>query len=273
MENRNSTLQGARIIIKRMEPKKFVAIGDSFFYICTHLEESDHILQKGVLQRIQEKLPFPTELIDLGINGASTEDWLKQAIPQGDFYLILLGTNDWWCHDVPTGTREDFLAGDTSRRAILGNLGRIVKNIREVAPSAPIFLGNPVERGEFVYRFDTANHALPSDLPRFGRTLENVSKAIVENCFGERIYPIDTHSLSGFSVEKAVHFQRLVLNGKIQDVPYPEYENFPYSPSSLIYPYPKEAWYYTYDGLHPTDLGSEKLSEAFLPTMLKILQS
>ncbi|MBQ6563366.1 MAG: SGNH/GDSL hydrolase family protein, partial [Clostridia bacterium] len=86
---------------------RWCAIGDSFTYLNDHLDETLYRLHKGYLSRILDKLPeYPLELMNIGINGSTFQDWVSQPIPEADLYTILLGTNDW--HQLyPLGTGED----------------------------------------------------------------------------------------------------------------------------------------------------------------------
>lgn len=237
---------------------KWCAIGDSFTYLNDHLDETDFRVEKGYLTRTAEKLEFPVQIVNLGINGSSTTDWLDQELVKADFYTILLGTNDWFSKHTPLGDELSFKEKRTG--SILGNLGCIISRIRQVAKKAPIVVMNPVERGDFVYIFDHFNNAHGSYKPENGLFLSEVSKEIYRVVEGEEIYKIDLHGRSGFTPENAVHFKRLNVNGKMTDIPYPDYTMLPYDPKEEEYPYPKEAIYMTYDGLHPSDDGNEILA-------------
>ena len=56
----------------------------------------------------------------------------------------------------------------------------------------------------------------------------------------------------------------------ICDLPYPEYVGLPFDPAGDPYPYPPEAQALTYDGLHPSDEGNERIA-ALLSDALRTL--
>lgn len=240
------------------EVLKWCAIGDSFTYLNDHLEETDFRVEKGYLTHTEEKLEFPVQIVNLGINGSGTCDWLEQKLVKADLYTILLGTNDWFSKHIPLGDELSFQ--EKKPGSILGNLGYIINRIRQLDALAPIVVMNPVERGDFVYIFDRTNNAHGSYEPENGLWLAEVSKEIYRVVQGEEIYKIDLHGRSGFTPQNAVHFKRLNVNGKMLDVPYPDYTTLPYDPKQEEYPYPKEAIDMTYDGLHPSDEGNEILA-------------
>lgn len=130
------------------ETIKWCAIGDSFTYLNDHLDETAYRVKKGYLTRT---CGFFTNLsvINMGMNGSATPDWVHVRLPGADLYTVLLGTNDWH-GGVPLGSREDF----TKKRegTILGNLGVLVSHIRETAPEAALLVMNPVD-GEILSIF------------------------------------------------------------------------------------------------------------------------
>lgn len=244
----------------QQNPISWCAIGDSFTYLDSHLNETGHRLHKGYLTRTLEQLPEGVRLINLGINGSATSDWLAPELPAANFYTILLGTNDWFSRHTPLGTEADFQNGVSG--TILGNLRILIECIRSVSPDAPVFVLNPVERGEFVYLFDPENHAHGSDRPENGLWLKDVAMAIFTCVRGRNIIPIDLHTLCGFTPENAVRFKRVIKSGEIRDLPYEEYRDLPeFNPAADPYPYPEEAVLMTYDGLHPSDEGSQIIAD------------
>ena len=240
--------------------KVWCAIGDSFTYLNDHLDETGYRLHKGYITRTVEKLtPLLGEIsvINHGINGAITQDFLNMRFEPADFYTILLGTNDWFRAIYPAGSQSDF---DQERQGtIVGNLATIIRHIREVSP-CPIFVLNPVERSEFIYILDHGHVDHGSYEAAGGQELKDVARAIYTCVHGDKVYPVDLHGLSGFTPENAVHFQRKRVGGKETDLPYPRYLNVPYDPGKDDYPYPEEAANMTYDGLHPSDKGSDILA-------------
>lgn len=242
-----------------MGAKKLVAIGDSFFYINDHREETGFRLSKGILSRVKDKLYFKVELINVGQNGWKTSDWVANMdnVPVGDIYLIMLGTNDWWS-GLPMGGREDFLAKTIG--TILGDLGFIIAKIKEIAPQAQIYLCNPVERSDFVYIHDYKNNAKGSYEPHCGQALEQIANAIFTYARAEGVVNINTHDKSGITCFNAVKFKRCCSGTSAIDLPYPNYTNSLFDPDNDAYPYPLEAIGTTYDGLHPSDEGSEAIA-------------
>ena len=247
-------------IDQKKNPVTWCAIGDSFTYLDSHLDETDYRLHKGYLTRTLELLPPGVHLINLGINGSATSDWLAPKLPAADFYTILLGTNDWFSRRTPLGSEADFQNGNSG--SILGNLRLLIDCIRSVSPESPIFVMNPVERGEFVYLFDSLNHAHGSDRPENGLWLKDVARQIFTCVRGKNIVPIDLHTRCGFTPENAVHFKRVLRDGKTVDLTYEDYCHAPeFNPDTDPYPYPEEAIYMTYDGLHPSDEGAQIIAE------------
>lgn len=248
-----------------MKERRIIAIGDSFFYLNAHLDETGYRVNKGVLSRLESKFPG-YKIINLGINGASTTAWLDAPIEKGDAYLIMLGTNDWWNDDaLPIGTKRDYLF--RTKGTILGNLGCIVARIKALSPNPLIFLCNPVERGDFVYINDPFNYARGSYEPKNGRTLNEIANAIFADAREAGVVNINTHDVAGFTCLNAVKFKRCYLHGKVVDLPYPTYKQGLYDPEAGIYPYPKEAISMTFDGLHPSDEGAEKLAQVMFEGM------
>lgn len=250
--------------------KIWVAIGDSFTYIDAHIEETGNRIQKGYLTRTREKLPFKTELINIGINGGKTREWREATLPKGDFYTILLGTNDWWAGLYKIGDKEDFLQ-EREEETVLGNLGILVRRIKKINPTAKIFIMNPVERGTFVYVFDWVNHALDSTHKRNGVYLKDVSKAIYECARGENIIPVNLNDRLPFTPENVMKFYRVKKDGKICDLSFEEFHADPFSMKMEIYPYPLEAMRYMCDGLHPNDLGYEMIADILAEEIIKNL--
>ena len=237
--------------------KKWCAIGDSFTYLNDHLDETGYRLHKGYVTRTAEKLEPVMGKIRVdnrGINGAATEEFLDACFEPADFYTILLGTNDWFSHRIPCGTKEDF---DAKRAGtILGNLGCILANIRGVS-SSPVFVMNPVERSDFIYILDHHHIDHGSYAPEAGQKLSDIAAAIYSCVHGEDVHTINLHDKSGFTLENVVKFQRKRVDGVETDLPYPDYISVPYDPDKDEYPYPPEAISMTYDGLHPSDEGAE----------------
>lgn len=252
-----------------MKKITWCAIGDSFTYLNDHLEETGHRLHKGYLTRTKEKLSFPVEIINLGMNGSCTKDWLEQDLVEADFYTILLGTNDWFKNHTPIGTKEDFEQIKTG--SILGNLSDLLQKIRKYNKDATVIVMTPVERGDFIYLLDTTNTSHGSYQAENGIMLCEIAKSIVQVVCGHKIHILDLHSKSEFTPENAVYFKRLRVNGEIKDLSYPDYIGLPYDALIDPYPYPVEAIHITYDGLHPSDQGCEVIADLLAEKINELL--
>ena len=250
-------------------PIRWCAIGDSFTYLNDHLDETGYRLHRGYLSRILDKLPeYPLELINVGINGSSFRDWITQSIPEADIYTVLLGTNDWH-QGRPVGSETDLKKRNAG--TILGCLGILTDRIRSVSPDAPVIGANPVERADFVYLLDPFNHARGSYAPENGVLLKDLSRDILSAYKTLGAEPLDLWGLSGFTQNKLVRFKRVLRNGVYEDLPYPDYIDIPFDPRTDEYPYPPEAVFLTYDGLHPSDEGSEILAKLFAERFRRII--
>lgn len=249
------------------EKKSWCAIGDSFTYLNDHLDECGGRLQTGYLSRVLSKIP-ELSLTNIGINGSTTRDWLTVDIPEADLYSILLGTNDW-ALGIPLGDDEAFSA--RKEGTILGNLGILTDKIRTKNPKAQIFVLNPVERADFVYLFDKENNRHGSYAANEGQWLWEIAEGIFRNCRGEGIYPVNLHDLSGFTQENVVRFKRVPQENGYENLPYPLYTQVTSHPTEEEYPYPPEAIGYTYDGLHPSDEGSEIIAGVLADAIQKVL--
>lgn len=245
---------------------KWCAIGDSFTYLNDHLDETAYRVKEGYLTRTCGYFDN-LSVINIGMNGSSTPDWIRIELPEADLYTVLLGTNDWH-GGVPLGKREDFRL--KKEGTILGNLGLLISHIREKSPEAELLVMNSVERGDFVYILDPLNNAHGSYLPDQGQWLADIAEAIYEICCEEGIPALNLHDLSGFTPENVVRFKRVKTPGGYRNLPYPEYTKYPVCFDEDEYPYPPEAADFTYDGLHPSDKGNEVIA-SLLAARLKML--
>lgn len=243
------------------------AIGDSFTYLNDHLDETGHFVKRGYLTRINDKLP-ELSLINIGINGSTTRDWLTVELPKADVYTILLGTNDWH-QGIRIGTEEDFANGMTG--TILGNLGNLYQRIHAINPAAKVLILTPVARTDFVYLFDYHNNAQGSYASEHGQRLCDVAYGIVSACKAQDIPCVNLYDESGITPENAVHFKRVHTADGDLDLPFPDYLGIPYHPDEDPYPYPPESHALTYDGLHPTDEGNEILATLIADALKAIL--
>ena len=72
-------------------------------------------------------------------------------------------------------------------------------------------------------------------------------------------------------VNRAVKFKRVRTPDGVRDLPYPDYVGLPFDPAADPYPYPPEAQALTYDGLHPSDEGNERLAELLAKSLRQLL--
>ncbi len=252
-----------------MKEIRWCAIGDSFTYLNNHPDETGFRVSKGYLARIREKIPGLC-LNNIGINGSTFQDWILQPIPEADLYTVLLGTNDWH-QGIPMGSETDFCG--RTEGTILGNLGILLDHIRKAAPGACVIVGNPVERTDFVYLLDPENNARGSYAQEKGLALSVLSAEILKCCELEGVATVNCHDMSGFTPENAVRFRRVRRGNHTEDLPYPDYIGVPFSPRNDPYPYPPEAAWMTYDGLHPTDEGCEILACLFAEQIRKAMKN
>lgn len=266
-------MQEIRNLIERnpnREKLVWCAIGDSFTYLNDHLDETDHRVKKGYLSRTQIKCEqrYDMEILNLGINGSVTENFLDVEIPQADLFTILLGTNDW-NEGVPCGSAEDFIL--RKKGTIVGHMGIILDRIHEKNPDARIIVMNPVERGDFVYILDPTNNAHGSYAKQNGQKLKDISDKIfrcADSC--EWVEAIDLHRLSGFKQGNVLHFKKIKVDGEYRNIEYPEYVQYDFDPIEDEYPYPSAAGWMTYDGLHPSDEGNERIASILAEQILMI---
>ena len=245
------------------ERKTWCVIGDSFTFIDNHLEETNYRIKEGYVTKTAKLLSFDVEIINLGINGATTSSFLNMDFPQADFYSIFLGANDWWSVMTPFGDFNDYI--NEKEGSTAGDMGLIIKAIRKAAITAPIFIASPVERGLFVYQFDYYNNALDSTHEKLGKRISDYAKLYKKMEDPTKgIFYVDTHGLAGFTPENAVLFMRKTHGGKTEDLPFEVFHNEKFDPLDFDeYPYPLEAENMTYDGLHPSERGGQKIAEVF----------
>lgn len=237
-------------------PKTCLAIGDSITFIDANLGESNGRLSEGYLTRAKKKLEMPVKIINAGINGAKMIDFTSYIPPAADLYTVFLGTNDWWSAAYPLGEARDYLKNEEG--TTLSNLGILLRRIRHTSPNAPIFLLNPIERGHFVYQFDINNTAYDSThKTKYGYLRDYAGMILSLAHYDPLIVPVDTHDLSGFRPDNAVKY--MLLNG--QKVGFGIIQQLPLTQRFDAYPYPVGSEDYTYDGLHPSEKGSEALAE------------
>jgi lysophospholipase L1-like esterase len=242
----------------------WVAIGDSITYLGDHPEETKNRVSKGYMQIVCEKLPFIT-YVNKGYSGWTSEGIAKQFetlnIPKGDVYSIFLGTNDWW-QGRAIGTLDDY-KNNTGNGTINGSFRMITDKIRALNSDAKIFLITPMQRVDFVWLFGNTNNAYGSYKEKNGQTLLQVVNAI--NAIGayEHFKVADLYNKSGMTHDKLVKYKRVKdpATGTYKNFKYPDFIDIPFNPQTDEYPYPADAADYTYDGLHPSDKGYDKIAK------------
>lgn len=241
-------------------PRKVVwtALGDSITYLNDHPEQTGNRITKGYLSLITEKHP-EISYINKGFNGWSAvriaEKIETLGLEPSDVYTIFLGTNDWW-QGQPLGTFSDYL-DNTGPGTVSGAFRIILDKFRRLNPEAKIILITPLQRGDFVHISNFKNNAYGSYKAKNGQELADFAKMIVRIGRHEKIPTVDLFRKSGITPNNMVRFKRLREPGKAsyKNFGYPEYTEIPFDPEKDEYPYPAEAIYMTYDGLHPSDEG------------------
>ena len=256
-------------LLTATQPRKIVwtALGDSITYLNDHPEQTGNRITKGYMTLITEKYP-QIQYINKGFNGWSAVRIAQQietlGLEKSDVYTIFLGTNDWW-QGQPLGTFEDY-TGNTGPNTIAGAFRVIIDKFRELNPQARIILITPMQRGDFVYIANMKNNAYGSYKAKNGQLLSDVALMLLKIGKHEKIPVVDLYHKSGIDQHNMVHFKRLREPGTDQykNYTYPEYTRIPFDPEKDEYPYPTEAIYMTYDGLHPSDEGYRIIAKELL---------
>nr|WP_236974120.1 SGNH/GDSL hydrolase family protein [Membranihabitans maritimus] len=251
------------------EPQKvtWVAIGDSITYLNDHQDETGHRLEKGYMTRLCEKYPN-VDYINQGHNGWTAigiaENIEDLGLVEADVYTVFLGTNDWW-QGKPVGTMADY-ENNTGTGTSSGSFRIIVDKLKSLNKGAQIILITPMQRGDFVYVNDYSNNAFGSYKAKNGQTLEEFANLVTWIGKKENFPVVDLYHNSGITDEKAVHFKRLKdpETGQYKKFIYPDYVDLPFDPENDEYPYPEDAIYMTYDGLHPSDEGCEIIADMII---------
>ncbi len=249
------------------KPVVWTAIGDSITYLNDHPEQTGNRITKGYLTLISEKYPA-IRYINKGYNGWSAVRIAQQienlGLEKSDVYTIFLGTNDWW-QGQPPGTFEDYL-NNTGPDTINGALRIIIDKLRALNPKARIMLITPMQRGDFVYVANMKNNAYGSYRDKNGRKLSDIADLIIKIGRHEKLPVADLYYKSGITTENTVRFKRLREPGgeNYRNYAYPEYTEIAFDPEKDEYPYPYEAVFMTYDGLHPSDEGYRIIADMVL---------
>ena len=67
-----------------------------------------------------------------------------------------------------------------------------------------------------------------------------------------------------------LHFKKIKVDGEYRNIEYPEYVQYDFDPIEDEYPYPSAAGWMTYDGLHPSDEGNERIASILAEQILMI---
>ena len=263
---------GIIILFSGTAPDKitWVAIGDSITYLNDHVDETGNRISKGYLTMVTERLPNVT-YVNQGHNGWTSGRMAEQiesiGLIKADVYTVFLGTNDWWAGD-PVGTMEDYTR-NTGAGTMYGAFRIITDKIKTLNSSARIILITPMQRGDFVYIRGPANNAYGSYQKKSNQDLEEFANAILAIGKLENIPVVDLYHDSGIVQENMVKFKRLKdpQTGQYRNYVYPDFIGVPFNPQTDEYPYPVEAMNMTYDGLHPSDKGHERIAELLIANL------
>jgi lysophospholipase L1-like esterase len=262
------------LLLSATTPKQleWVAIGDSITYLNDHQNETGNRITKGYMTMVTEKLPH-IHFTNIGKNGWTTgniaENIDKLGINKADIYSVFLGTNDWW-QGRPIGTIADYQNG-TGKATIYGAFKIIIDKVKILNPEAKIILMTPMQRVDFVYINGAKNNAYGSYKEKKGQRLSQVADAIIEIGKLENFKVVDLYYKSGINLKNMVNFKRLKdpQTGQYRNYKYPDFVDVPFNPETDEYPYPIEASNMTYDGLHPSDKGYEKITKMLVKVMKK----
>jgi lysophospholipase L1-like esterase len=249
---------------------EWVAIGDSITYLNDHPNETGNRITKGFMTMVTEKLPN-IHYTNQGHNGWTSGNIAggidKIGITKADIYTIFLGTNDWW-QGRPIGTIADY-QNNTGNETINGSFKVIINKLKALNSDAKIILITPLQRGDFVYINDAKNNAFGSYKAKKNQNLSQVADAIIAIGKSENLSVIDLFNKGGINLKNMVKFKRLKnpKTNQYQNYKYPDYVNIPFDPKNDEYPYPIEAINMTYDGLHPSDKGYEKITKMLVKVM------
>ncbi len=247
-----------------------MAIGDSITFHNNHQNTTKGILTKGYMDRVVEKLPY-IKFANHGYPGWTAqgiaENFDNLHIEKADVYTIFLGTNDWWV-GLPIGTINDYRKA-TGNKTVYGAYRTILDKIRSLNADAKIILMTPLQRTDFI---DINNvHSIiygSYKANKQGVTLSAYADAVKDIAKEQNVALIDLYYKSGITTKNAVNYKRLRdADGKYMNYAYPKYIDMPFNPDKDDYPYPAGATNWTYDGLHPTDKGHQKIADLLVKEM------
>ncbi|MFD2147668.1 SGNH/GDSL hydrolase family protein [Mucilaginibacter antarcticus] len=251
---------------------KWMAIGDSITYHNNHLESTKGILTKGYMDRVVDKLPY-VKFANHGYPGWTAqgiaENFDNLHLEKADVYTLFLGTNDWWV-GLPIGTGDDY-RDNTGPKSVYGAYRVIIDKIRQQNSEAKIVLLTPLQRTDFIDINNVRSIIHGSYKPnRQGVALSAYTDAIKNIAQAEKLELVDLYYKSGITVKNAVKYKRLrKVDSSYQNYVYPKYIDLPFNPDEDEYPYPTEAIDWTYDGLHPSDKGHQKIADMLVKLMKK----
>lgn len=262
------------LLLSATSPKQleWMAIGDSITYLNDHPKETGNRITKGYMTLVTEKLPH-IHFTNIGKNGWTTGNIAgsidKLGIEKADIYSVFLGTNDWW-QGRKIGNMADYEA-NTGKETVYGAFRIITDKIKSLNPSAKVILMTPLQRVDFVYINSFKNNAYGSYKDKKGQKLSEVADAIIEIAKKENYEIVDLYNKSGINLKNMVKFKRLKdpKTGQYRNYKYPDFIDIPFNPETDEYPYPIEASNMTYDGLHPSDKGYQKISKMLVKLMRK----
>lgn len=258
--------------ITSFSPKEitWVAIGDSITYLNDHQNETGNRISKGYMTRVSEKLPN-VHYINQGHNGWTSGGIAgsieKLGLTKADVYSVFLGTNDWW-QGRPLGTLADY-QNNAGNNTFYGSFRIIINKVRSLNSAAKIILITPMQRVDFVYIQNMKNNAWGSYKDKNGQSLAQFAEAVNSIAEYEHFDVVDLYNKSGMTLTNLVKYKRLKdpQTGAYKNYSYPAFIGVPFNPETDEYPYPVEAIGMTYDGLHPSDKGFEKISKMLVKIM------
>ena len=256
-------------------PKKeftWTAIGDSITWQDDKPESTKNRITKGYMTRVAEKLPY------LHYNNVGRGGWTSQSIADNmnnlgigktDFYSVFLGTNDWWT-GLPIGTFSDY-QNNTGNKTVYGAYRTIIDKIRVFNSEAKIILITPMQRTDFVDVNNSSSIIYGCYKEKNGRFLSEYADAIKNIAKSENFKLVDLYYKSGVTPKNAVKYRRLKdpATGEYRNYKYPDYIGVPFNPKTDDYPYPIDAIGMTYDGLHPSDKGHQKIADMLVKVFKK----
>ena len=126
-----------------------------------------------------------------------------------------------------------------------------------------------MQRVDFVYIANMKNNAYGSYKEKNGQSLAQFAEAIIAIGKLENFKVVDLYNKSGITLNNMVKYKRLKdpQTGVYKNYTYPAYTNIPFNPGTDEYPYPVDAIGMTFDGLHPSDKGNEKIANMLVKIM------